>query len=837
MNPFEIYFITIFVINIALAISVFATNHKRAANQLYLILSFIITLWLFSNWRILHTTSSLTAKRFVQFASALAIFIPASCHLLRLSILHPNDSWIQCLLRAKKLLIPCFSISVICFSPYFIRDVNLPEFDSGNIQIAEPEYNWGFIIFTTAFIGMVTSLLFSFISDRKRLTGFPRIELEFITTGYSMALILGTICGLLVTLLTGSSQTVPMANATSILALTLIIAYGIATKRILGIATILRRATAQGLLICYLVCIYLLVWQFLLFVQHKLSMGYDIVPQLIATLTVAYTMAPVHGRLQKVSAKLITARTMNIASTMKQAGEIFQTVRTQKALETHFSHLLMSALGTECIYFYTKIDNNYRQTFSSSDNSTLRNINKDHAIISLIKDTKIPICKDSLSRSRPNKTSRITLKLLEQNDISILTGIFAKSKLMGLVAFGPKSDGRIYDRNEQDALQILCNQFAVALENASLYTELQDSNIRNEIMLDQLVSGVILADTKRTITLFNHEAQRITDIKEEAAIGHTIDILPESIREALDSALQLGCGERNLDAQLFEQDEERGNLNIRMGTTFLHGHDCKPMGALMVFTDMTELRGLEAQVRRADQLSSVGTLAAGMAHEIKNPLVTIKTFTQLLPERYSEKDFREDFSSLVADEVSRIDGIVNQLLSFSKPAKPHLVPMNLHDTIEQTIKLTHEQMAQRNIAAQNNCSAQIDRINGDAKLLSQALVNLMLNAIQAINENGTITVGTTNCHYRFAVDGKSQKSTTRNCIRLQITDTGKGIPQENLQKIFDPFFTSKSEGTGMGLSVAHGIISEHHGVVEVESISGKGTTFYLYIPVIDEAAL
>jgi PAS domain S-box-containing protein len=394
-------------------------------------------------------------------------------------------------------------------------------------------------------------------------------------------------------------------------------------------------------------------------------------------------------------------------------------------------------------------------------------------------------------------------------------------------------NGRIYDKNEQDALQILCNQFAVALENAQMYTEMQDSKIQNEIMLDQLVSGVIVANPERKITLINHEAERITGLTKRQTLGQGMDFLPETVTEALDATLATRDGIQNTDAILFVQEEEK-SVHVRMGSAYLMGYDDKPMGALLVFTDMTEVKSLEEQVRRADQLSSVGTLAAGMAHEIKNPLVTIKTFTQLLPERHADEDFRKDFSSLVADEVLRIDGIVNQLLSFSKPSHPHLVPMKLHQTVEQTLKLIQEQMSQKDIVLKNNLHAKQDLISGDADLLTQALVNLNLNAVDAIGSEGTITVTTSNCTYAFALGTNPENSVKKPCVRLQINDTGAGIEKSQLQKIFDPFFTSKSEGTGMGLSVAHGIIQEHHGVIDVESTPGKGTSFYVYIPILKE---
>jgi two-component system nitrogen regulation sensor histidine kinase GlnL len=524
---------------------------------------------------------------------------------------------------------------------------------------------------------------------------------------------------------------------------------------------------------------------------------------------------------------------MDVAGTIKKAGAIFQTVNTSDALKNHFTQLLNEDLGPEFVHILPiNLD---RFSSTRKINTTSRfDFSKTDASMQIITQTREPICKDSLLRGRQSPLTIQAKDQLQELDIDIIVGMFAKGELSGIVIFGQRSGGRIYDKTEQDALQLLCNQFAIALENAELYTKMQNSKIQNEIMLDQMLSGVVVASPDREITLFNHEAQRITGLKDKDAIGQQVDILPREIQLALTVTLENRQGIKNIDATLFpEEDSEISPKHIRMGSAFLYGHDGKPMGALLVFTDITEFKSLEEQVRRTDQLSSVGTLAAGMAHEIKNPLVTIKTFTQLLPKRYADDDFRNDFATLVAHEVERIDGIVNELLSFSKPAQPHLVPMNIQDTIDQALKLIHEQLSQKNIQLQNKCRAEHSTIFGDAKLLSQALINLNLNAIESIEESGSITIGTMNCTHRFANGDSPEKATTRRCIRIQISDTGKGIERENLQKIFDPFYTNKSEGTGMGLSVAHGIITEHRGVIEVESQPGRGTSFYLYIPLIE----
>ncbi|MEE9369054.1 MAG: ATP-binding protein [Pontiella sp.] len=720
-----------------------------------------------------------------------------------------------------------------CFLPSFTKSVIFPA--SGTTELARPVYGPTFTLFLLYMVGSIFVLGFNVLRDRKKLEGSQRLETEFLVFASLSGLVVGIFLGTIVSLITSSSIFIPIANAASVFTVSIIVAYGIAVHKILTVSALLRRATAYALLTAFLSVVYYVTWLITVFICNFLAITSTFPSHLIPALIVVFSMLPARRRMQQATDFLFSNSIIfDVQTTLKKAGTIFQSVTTINALMHQFSELLKEAVDAEYISILTYQNEKFIQGYPLLLSKDEKSISSNATVVQMIRSTKDPISRDGLQRTRVSPTTREAIDQLNQYNISIATGTFSKGELTGLVLLGSKRGGRIYDKTEQDTLQILCNQFAVALENAQLYTEVQDSKIRNEIMLDQLVSGVIVANPDRQITLFNHEAQRITGIEEYGAVGQQIDILPWPITRALENALETQSGKRNEDAVLFAADEDATSTSIRMGSAFLFGHDDKPMGALLVFTDMTELKSLEEQVRRTDQLSSVGTLAAGMAHEIKNPLVTIKTFTQLLPQRYADEDFRNDFSSLVAHEVARIDGIVNELLSFSKPAKPHLVPMNLQDTIEQTLKLTHEQMVQKNITLSNKCAAKDDAISGDAKLLSQALVNLYLNAIDAIGQDGTITVVTSNCNYRFANTDSPDNPISKKCIRLLISDSGKGIKQDDLQKIFDPFFTSKSEGTGMGLSVAHGVITEHHGVIEVDSVTGSGTNFNLYIPILDE---
>ena len=286
-----------------------------------------------------------------------------------------------------------------------------------------------------------------------------------------------------------------------------------------------------------------------------------------------------------------------------------------------------------------------------------------------------------------------------------------------------------------------------------------------------------------------------------------------------------------MDRELVVERNDELHIPIRLSCSVFHNHTGALLGVLGVFSDLTLLKKLEDQVRRSDRLSSIGTLAAGMAHEIKNPLVSISTFTQLLPERYEDEDFRNTFSRLIGKEVQRIDSIVSRLLKFSRPAKPFLQAIRLHAALEDSMNLISQQLRRKDIRLEKNLDAVNDLINGDVDLLSQAFINFFLNAIEAMQEGGTLTVSTVEIRSKW-YSSRHGGSGTR--IRLSIADTGCGIPAKDLARIFDPFFTTKSSGTGLGLSVSHSIIDEHDATLEVETEEGKGTTFNLLFPVLSE---
>ncbi|MDD4182681.1 MAG: ATP-binding protein, partial [Candidatus Omnitrophica bacterium] len=219
-----------------------------------------------------------------------------------------------------------------------------------------------------------------------------------------------------------------------------------------------------------------------------------------------------------------------------------------------------------------------------------------------------------------------------------------------------------------------------------------------------------------------------------------------------------------------------------------------------------ELQKAQEELKRIERLKAVGTLAAGMAHEIKNPLTGIKTFTEYLPEKYNEPGFVDKFHKIVSTEVDKINSIVQQLLDFSKPKQLQLQEVNIHQIIDQTLSLLSNSLIKYKIALVRNYDTSLPSVRMDPNQMQQVFCNLFLYAIEAMKGGGKLTVST---------------SQTNNTIQITISDTGKGITQKDLEHIFDPFYTTKETGTGLGMSIIYGIVKEHKGDIKVESKENK----------------
>lgn len=248
--------------------------------------------------------------------------------------------------------------------------------------------------------------------------------------------------------------------------------------------------------------------------------------------------------------------------------------------------------------------------------------------------------------------------------------------------------------------------------------------------------------------------------------------------------------------------------------------------AVVTLTDITGFARIQQTVERLDRLATIGTLSAGMAHEIKNALVAVKTFVDLLLEKNKDTELAE----IVGREMNRVNNIVRQLLKFGSTHQPAHSSVRLHDVLEHSLRMVQHQLDGKLISLNRSFKATSDTVHGDNHQLEQVFVNLFLNAVDATGVNGSLTVET-----EFISSATSEiacpAQTGKPHVRVTVADTGAGIAPENLDQLFEPFFTTKHNGTGLGLPISRRIVQEHHGLITVESSPNKGTTFSIVLPV------
>lgn len=224
----------------------------------------------------------------------------------------------------------------------------------------------------------------------------------------------------------------------------------------------------------------------------------------------------------------------------------------------------------------------------------------------------------------------------------------------------------------------------------------------------------------------------------------------------------------------------------------------------------------DANLQRLDRLANLGTLSAGIAHEIKNGLVPIRTFIQLMLEKSDDREL----AVTVERELKRIDSMVSQMLRFAAPKPVAFAPVRVQDVLEMSLRLLQHQIDEKIISVTRDYQAAPGMVDGDEAQLQQVVMNLLLNAVEAMTLNGVLTV-TTNM-------ARDEGGAAR--LEIHVTDTGVGIRKENLERIFDPFFTTKKNGTGLGLAISQRVVWEHQGRIEARSETGKGATFIVSLP-------
>ena len=812
-------------IQLGLGLLVFQANPKRISNQCFLFLSAAIGLWLAILYITFTTHSAVVAEFGIRQASVTGALILFSFNLLRLSIRERQKGWPGILRNSRAWLVITFGIIVLCQTKMFLKSAQMPHLTGG---APSPVYGEAVYLYVIYFVAAFVALIVSYWRDLKKATGGERAELAFILVGGIAAIAIALLLSFVLEHLVGFSRMLWFAPFRMII-FSFVVAYGIATRKMMDVGLLVRRTISYILLGAYLLALYAAVWWLADVALRTSFPNAQSIAHVAAAIVIAFAMAPARGVSQRLAERLfINARRLDFRATVGNAAAILKSVTTLRDLLERFAQTIAQAANTERVLILLAQKDEYAQYYPAPTRQSQIDLPKDHPLLNYLRTSAQPIVLDELRRIRPTAEVHRIINQMQHLNLAVVMGIFARDQLEGVMLLGPRISGRIYGSIEQEALQVLCGQLAVAIENAQLFTEVQNAKIYNETLLQNLTTGVIAVGANERITVFNNEAEQITGLNSGAILERPLVELPESLGCVLRQTLQTGQGQVNHELNLGSDSKE---MIVRTSTSIFHDQDQQMLGALMVLTDITAIKRLESQIRRSDRLASLGTLSAGMAHEIKNPLVSIKTFAQLLPERYQDSDFRETFSNLIGHEIDRIDSLVNQLLRFARPTKPVLKPMHVHEILEKSLSLLGHRLYQKEIKLTRSWQANVDTIRADADQLEQVFLNFFLNAMDAMKNGGELAVSTqVQTDERWVAALTRSNGESGEVLHITIRDTGEGIRKEDIPHVFDPFFTTKDYGTGLGLSVVHGIIQEHGGQIEVESEVQKGTAFHILLP-------
>lgn len=349
-------------------------------------------------------------------------------------------------------------------------------------------------------------------------------------------------------------------------------------------------------------------------------------------------------------------------------------------------------------------------------------------------------------------------------------------------------------------------------------------------VIDSVGDGVIVFDRQGTVTLMNPAAQEITGISRRQGVGHQFrDIFAgeEIVREMVEKTATTGMAISDHENIALSRG---GHLTPVSATTSpLLQDNGEQIGTILVLRDLTNIRDLERAVRQADRLSTLGTLAAGLAHEVKNPLGGIKGAAQLLERELPAESELHDYTRVMIREVQRVNRIVEELLELASPRPLQPTKVNLHKILGDILILQRGGGEGKNITFQQQFDPSIPPILGDEALLTQLFLNLVKNAVEAVGEAGLVRV-TSRVLADYSMTPKGERRAR--LVAVEISDDGPGIGKEEMEHLFTPFYTTKAKGTGLGLAICQKIVSEHRGMIKVDSDAGRGTTFTVMLPLI-----
>jgi two-component system NtrC family sensor kinase len=685
-------------------------------------------------------------------------------------------------------------------------------------------------------ISLVASALLFIRTFRETRSIIVRQQLKWVIWGMSVAAVTFGLFYLPSFLAIESVASVlTMSALAPLILIPVTLGYSIVRYRLMDVDVVMRRSFA------YIIATLSVAALFGTVMAISYEVLRSMIPQeatlLIAAVTmsiIAMLFAPVKNWVQERIDRLFYGEKYDYRLTLQDFGRTLSSTTELDPLLVSLSRRLKEVFSIERLAIFIE------------DRQTLSGFKLAHAAQADLGEREVPLPADfiRLLREKSIGTGIVRIDNLEVEEagdpmesigssrsFSYYVPCAARSRIVAVIALGRTIDGALLSSEDMGLLRAISGYVAVAIENALLLAEqaqrakeLARLKEFNENIIESINVGVLVIDLSGRITNWNGALEEIYGLPRQKAIGRLIGEIFEpgmlrALREMTDAANKV-TRQRGEPTNIYKfraRAFDGRDLILNISLAPLHSKNEELEGTLVAIEDVTERIRLEEQLQQSDKLSSIGLLAAGVAHEVNTPLTGISSYSQMLMQQIPETDSRHQLLQKIYRQTSRASSIVNNLLNFSRVSDARFVAIEINRVLDDTIQLLEAQLHNTSIEVVRSYAESLPLAPGNAPKLQQVFMNLILNARDAMPRGGRLEIST-------SCDDRS--------IVISFRDSGEGIPAEHLSRIYDPFFTTKQigKGTGLGLAVSYGIVQDHGGQITVESNAGDGTCFLITLP-------
>jgi len=676
-------------------------------------------------------------------------------------------------------------------------------------------------VFSAMFFVLMFYGFFLMIKALRKSSGFRKNQIRYFLSGS----ILG-FGGAISTFLPLYNINIPPVGILVVPCYGIILAYAMLKHRLMDIRTIV----SKGLIYSTITVLVLFLFVgFAVIPYHRL-----IVPNLKLLffglglcVFLVLMLVPLRGKLEQLIENLIFKRTRASYDALTRGSQKLLTILDNKTLSRFYVETVIQVTDANwgALWLLDEKNGNYHLTDKvgkRKDELWLNEdslLNQDLAFVNLIKKERRLLLREEVppfSNNVKNEDNREDR--LRRGDFSLIIPLLFKDTLKGCLFLGEKESGDLFSSYELQALTLFSDQAAIAFANALLFQRIQKMKEYNERIVSNVDSGLMVVNGEGHITTFNRRLEEMIALSSNEVLRRTPDVLPAPLDEII-----LRCWQTQKPISIPElalKIGENDTLVVSLNTSLIDENEGRG-GIVVILSDLTQVRRLEERIRQADKVASIGSMVSQLAHEIKNPLSSIKTFTELLPEKFQDEEFRKTFFSLVSEEIKRIDSLITRMLNLGRVDAAQYKEVSIQEVIKDVLSSFNLQLREHNARVNLTHHGVLPLIWADPQSLKEVFSNILVNSIQAMPQGGSINVSTKK---------KKDRGTGKALLEVSMTDEGGGIPENYLNRIFEPFFTTKQQGSGLGLYICYQIIKTHQGEIKVRN-TDSGTNFTILLPI------